>query len=71
MGSLVLIGVYNSFVVNILCRLLADSIEAVQYLERHNDAMRWAKANRALIAHKFMECITTEPISRKNCTVRM
>ncbi|MDB6121700.1 MAG: hypothetical protein JWQ71_693 [Pedosphaera sp.] len=31
----------------------ADSTEAMKYLEQHDKALLWAKANRALIAHRF------------------
>lgn len=29
--------------------------ESASYLERHDAAMRWARANRALLAHRFLE----------------
>jgi len=37
--------------------LLEDSDEAKDYLERHDHAVAWARANRALIAHRFMHAL--------------
>lgn len=37
--------------------LTADSEEARRYLARHNHALAWAKANRALIAHRFLKAL--------------
>jgi release factor H-coupled RctB family protein len=37
--------------------LTADSSEAEAYLEAHNQALRWAKLNRALIAHRFCDAL--------------
>lgn len=34
-----------------------DSNEANKYIEKHNNAIKWAKANRALIAHRFLLCL--------------
>lgn len=31
-----------------------NTIEAQQYIDRHNKAVQWAEANRALIAHRFL-----------------
>ncbi|KAJ4343126.1 hypothetical protein N0V95_006741 [Ascochyta clinopodiicola] len=33
------------------------SLEAVQYIEEHDKACRWAKANRDLIALRFLACL--------------
>jgi release factor H-coupled RctB family protein len=35
--------------------LKAESKEALAYMERHNNALQWAKANRELIARRFLE----------------
>lgn len=43
--------------------LLEDSEECKRYLEQHNNAMQWAKANRSLIAHRFMACLMGNEIS--------
>jgi len=43
--------------------LIEDTPEAINYLHQHNCAMAWAKCNRELIAHRFMECLTEKPIS--------
>lgn len=40
--------------------LPADSPEAARYLERHDHAVAWGKANRALVAHRFLSCIGAE-----------
>lgn len=40
--------------------LSAGSRAAQRYLERHDQAMRWAAANRALIAQRMMSCLKTE-----------
>ncbi|EFC45815.1 predicted protein [Naegleria gruberi] len=37
--------------------LLFDSDDAKHYMKCHDNACRWAKANRALIARKFLTCI--------------
>lgn len=37
-----------------------DSEDAAAYLERHDHAVRWAGANRALIAHRFLTALGTE-----------
>jgi len=42
--------------------LIDGSREADNYMISHNWAMAWAKANRELIAHRFMECLTEIPI---------
>jgi release factor H-coupled RctB family protein len=34
-----------------------DDPEAAQYMERHDYAADWARANRALIAHRFLEAL--------------
>jgi release factor H-coupled RctB family protein len=39
--------------------LTSVSDEAALYLERHNHAMAWAAANRALIAHRILNCLST------------
>ena len=38
----------------------AESAEAGDYLRGHDFAVRWAKANRALIAHRFVAALGTE-----------
>jgi release factor H-coupled RctB family protein len=38
----------------------AESFAATAYLKEHDIAVRWAKANRALIAQRFVEAIGTE-----------
>jgi release factor H-coupled RctB family protein len=40
--------------------LMADTQEAESYLCKHNHACRWAEANRALVAHRFLACLGTE-----------
>lgn len=34
-----------------------DSLEAAEYLERHTRAVAWARANRGLIAHRFLTAL--------------
>jgi release factor H-coupled RctB family protein len=59
--------------------LLENSPEAMDYLTQHDMAVRWAGANRALIAHRFLSCLrgkgsnvldifhnTVEPYSEDN-----
>ena len=43
--------------------LLVDSEEGKRYLEQHDKALIWARANRALIAHRFMSCLTQQPVT--------
>ncbi|MBP7252648.1 MAG: RNA ligase RtcB family protein [Alphaproteobacteria bacterium] len=33
---------------------------AAAYIKKHDHAVQWAQANRALIAHRFMSCLRTE-----------
>ncbi|MGV3524925.1 MAG: RNA ligase RtcB family protein [Candidatus Sericytochromatia bacterium] len=40
--------------------LVADSPAAGAYLQAHNDAMRWAEANRALIAFRFLSQLRSD-----------
>ncbi|MEM9150734.1 MAG: RNA ligase RtcB family protein [Cyanobacteria bacterium P01_F01_bin.3] len=40
--------------------LAAESMAATEYLEAHNQAMTWAVANRALIAHRFLSALGSE-----------
>lgn len=40
--------------------LEASSVQAQAYLERHNQALHWAKANRALISHRILERLHAE-----------
>lgn len=40
--------------------LLENSSEAIDYLTQHDMAVRWAGANRALIAHRFLNCLKGE-----------
>lgn len=40
--------------------LASDAPEAVAYLSAHDQAMRWAEANRALIARRFLDCLGAE-----------
>ncbi|MEL6555391.1 MAG: RNA ligase RtcB family protein [Cyanobacteria bacterium J06621_11] len=40
--------------------LNAESDEAAHYLERHDEAVKWAVANRALIAHRFLSALRSE-----------
>ena len=35
----------------------ADTIEARHYLDAHDNALKWAACNRALVAHRFGSCI--------------
>lgn len=42
--------------------LIADSDEAKEYLENHDNAVLWAKSNRSLIAHRFMSSLLLLPI---------
>lgn len=51
--------------------LLSDSEDAKSYMNLHDGAMRWAKANRHLIAHRFLSCLTGEPIEASSLTVRL
>jgi release factor H-coupled RctB family protein len=39
---------------------LATSGEATGYLHAHDDAVRWGRANRALLAHRFAAALGTE-----------
>lgn len=39
--------------------LHAATVEAAVYLARHDHAVQWALANRALIAHRFLACLRT------------
>lgn len=41
-----------------------DSEEAKAYLAKHTNACNWAKANRAIIAQKFMDCINVQGTCR-------
>eukprot|EP01130_Rhizamoeba_saxonica_P016156 TRINITY_DN7409_c0_g1_i1.p1 TRINITY_DN7409_c0_g1~~TRINITY_DN7409_c0_g1_i1.p1 ORF type:complete len:238 (+),score=65.70 TRINITY_DN7409_c0_g1_i1:848-1561(+) len=34
-----------------------DTEEAIQYLEKHDNAMNWARCNRSLIAHRFLSML--------------
>ncbi|MGC6404765.1 MAG: RNA ligase RtcB family protein [Candidatus Comchoanobacterales bacterium] len=34
-----------------------STLEAEAYIEAHNKAVKWAEANRALIAHRFLSCL--------------
>ncbi len=40
--------------------LAADSIEARRYLAAHDEALKWAACNRALIAHRFASSINSQ-----------
>lgn len=40
--------------------LAEDSEEAAHYLAQHDHALRWAQANRALIAHRFLTALGAE-----------
>jgi len=40
--------------------LLENTEEARQYLSEHDRALLWAKANRALIAHRFLSALSSE-----------
>lgn len=37
-----------------------DSEEAAEYMKKHDNACNWAKANRQIIAHRFMKCINVD-----------
>lgn len=50
--------------------LLADTADAKNYMEQHDSAMRWAKANRHLIAHRFLSCLTGAPVDASALAVR-
>lgn len=39
--------------------LQEDSVEATEYVADHNQALQWARANRALIAHRFASALGT------------
>lgn len=39
--------------------LSAESEDGQKYLTEHNQALQWASANRALIAHRFLSCLGT------------
>jgi len=43
--------------------LLVDSEEGRKYMENHDKALIWARANRALIAHRFMACLTQSQVN--------
>lgn len=45
--------------------LQENTLEGKEYIEKHNHALRWAKANRALIADRFFSALGTKgtPIS--------
>lgn len=45
--------------------LLVDSEEGRRYMENHDKALIWAKSNRALIAHRFMSCLTDSPVATR------
>lgn len=47
--------------------LLVDSEAGAKYMANHDHALLWARANRALIAHRFMSCLTQENIA-SSCT---
>ena len=38
--------------------LESKSEDAQKYLTQHNQALKWASANRALIAHRFLSCLS-------------
>jgi release factor H-coupled RctB family protein len=40
--------------------LIDTSKEAEEYMTLHDNACKWARANRDLIAHRFLECIGAE-----------
>lgn len=40
--------------------LVDDSEDAVRYLEKHDHALRWAKVNRSVIAHRFLSALGSE-----------
>jgi len=40
--------------------LVADSDESAAYLAAHDNAVRWARANRALIARRFLESVRAD-----------
>ena len=42
--------------------LAEGSTEAVRYLERHDRAVAWGRANRALIARRFLEQLSAEGV---------
>jgi release factor H-coupled RctB family protein len=50
--------------------LMAESEAATQYLQQHDSAMMWAKANRSLIAHRFLSCLTASPVNPADANVR-
>lgn len=37
-----------------------NTLESITYLHKHDMAVLWAKANRALIAHRFLSCLRAE-----------
>lgn len=50
-------------------RGIEDTAEAGrEYLEKHDHAVRWAQANRALIAFRFFESLGTEGNALLDCT---
>ena len=40
--------------------LIDNSEEAQEYLSKHNQALKWASANRALIAHRFLSSLSAK-----------
>jgi len=42
--------------------LIEGTDEAANYIKQHDQAMAWAKCNRELIAHRFMECLTEKSV---------
>ena len=41
--------------------LVQDSPDAIRYLQMHDNALNWAKRNRALIAKRFLELLGEDP----------
>jgi len=40
--------------------LKSDSEDALRYIQKHDDALLWAEANRALISHRFLSQLGSE-----------
>ena len=40
--------------------LISDTPEAEEYLTKHDRALKWASANRALIANRFLSCLSAD-----------
>jgi len=48
--------------------LLQDSVEAREYLQKHDHAVQWAKCNRQLITHRFLSTLQSRGTGEENET---